>query len=258
MVDNYKNKLKKEQEWYIKSKFKMNHFLNCRLFYSRKRNSFNYVFPKKQFFKFVTQIINFSKLKNPRILIAPVGNGDDIKYLKHFTNDISGIDISEEALKKIPIDIKKYFGDISNMHMFSNNSFDIIISPLFFHHFTKFGFDNFLKEIYRTLKPNGYFFSLEPSIFYPISWVTWFGKKIFGNITGSIEDERAFIPFKLSKSMKQCGFRDIKIYGASFSHNRIPICIAKINNILTYPLLKIPIIKYFAWMCIFYGKKNKN
>lgn len=255
MEDNYRAKLKREKNWYISSKFNAKHFLNSSLFYSFERNNFNYVFPKKQFFKLVAKIINSSKLDNPRILIAPIGNGDDVKYIEHFTGDISGIDISEEALKTVSSSIKKYSGDMSNMYMFSDNFFDIIISPLFFHHFTKFGFDNFLKEIYRVLKPNGHFLSLEPSIFYPISWITWFGKKIFGNITGSIEDERAFAPFKLSNSMKRCGLQNIRIYGASFSHNRIPICIAKINNILTYPLLKIPIIKYFAWMCIFYGKK---
>lgn len=254
-MDNYSKKLKREEEWYIKSEFKAQHFLNCRLFYSPERNHFNYIFPKKQFFKMMTQIIDSSKLNKPRILIAPIGNGDDIRYIK-FTDDISGIDISQKALNAISdSNIKKYFGDIKNMHMFPDDYFDIVISPLFFHHFVQFGFDDFLKEMHRVLKRDGHFFSLEPSSFHPITWITWFAKRIFGNITGAVEDERAFIPFKLSKSMKQCGFRDIKIYGASFSHNRIPICIARFNNVLTYPLLKFPILKYFAWMCIFYGKK---
>ncbi|MDD5638793.1 MAG: class I SAM-dependent methyltransferase, partial [Candidatus Pacebacteria bacterium] len=202
MRNNYREKLKREKNWYINSGFNKKHFLNSRLFYSPERNRFNYVFPKKQFFKFVAQIIDSSKIENPRILIAPIGNGDDIRYMEYFTNDIYGIDISEEAIAKISSNIKKYSGDISNMYMFTDDFFDIIISPLFFHHYIEFGFDNFLKEMHRVLKPNGHFFSLEPSIFYPITWVTLFGKKIFGNITGCIEDERAFIPSKLSNSMK--------------------------------------------------------
>lgn len=255
-MNDYEEKLKRERRWYTQPIFKANHFLNSKLFYSPERNAFNYIFPKKQLSNFISRIAQSNGLKKPAILIAPIGTGDDLKYLQHLSDDISGIDISEEAVNRITdSNVEKYIGDIKNMYMFSENHFDIVVVPLFFHHFLRYGFDDFLREAYRVLKPNGHFFSLEPSSLHPVCWVTWCAKKIVGNITGAVEDEAPFIPLKLSNAMKRCGFRDIRIYGASFSHNRVPIWIARINNVVTFPMLKFPVVKYFAWMCLFYGRK---
>lgn len=255
-ISNYEEKLKKEKQWYMYSAFRTDHFLNSKLFYSPERHLFNYAFLKQQMSSFIDRMIIYNNFDQSRILIAPIGTGDDIQYLQHISDDISGIDISKEAISKISNKmVKKYVGDMKNMNMFSDNYFDIVVVPGFFHHFTKFGFDDFLREAHRVLKPGGLFFSSEPSSLYPLSWATWVGKKIFGNITGLVEDEAPFVPFKLSNAMKKCGFRDVKIVAASFSHNRVPIWLAKINNAITAPLLRFPILKYFAWMCLFYGKK---
>ncbi len=255
---DYCEKIKKEKEWHTISKFNKKHFLNCFLFYSPERNDYNYIFPRKKFFNYIGKTIISEKIKNAKVLIAPIGI-EDIKYIKNMscdTCDISGIDISQKAIDGIiDKDINKYCGDIKNMYMFDDNSFDLVISPLFFHHFTDFGFEDFLKEIHRVLKKDGYFFALEPSSFYPITWLSSFAKKIFGNITGAVDDERAFSPFQLITGLKSIGFYNIKVCGASFSHNRFPILLAKVNNILTYHFLNLPIVKYFAWMCVFSGKK---
>ncbi|MFB3897367.1 MAG: class I SAM-dependent methyltransferase [bacterium] len=256
-MDNYEQKLKREKQWYTEHTFQARHILNTKLFYTPERTQFNYSFPKKQLAKIVGKKIEISGWDNPYMLIAPLGTGDDIKYYRHMTKNIYGIDISEAAINRInDVAVKKYVGDMGNLSMFSNAQFDIVIIPLFFHHFLKFGFDGFLKEAYRVLKPGGYFFALEPSIFHPISWITRIAKRVFGNITGQVEDEAPFIPLRLINAMKRSGFQDVKVYGASFSHNRIPIWLAKINNIVSYPLLQISGLKYFAWMCIFYGTKR--
>lgn len=250
-MKEYKDKLKSEQQWYT-STANTKHFLNSKLFFSYKRNDFNYIFPKQQLSKCIRTI----KSNNPSVLIAPIGTGDDIKYVKPFAREIHGIDISREAVEKISDStIDKHVGDISTMNMFADNQFDIVLVPLFFHHFVKYGFNDFLKEIYRTLKPGGHFFAIEPSSFYPLNCVIKCIKKTTGNITGAVEDETSFSPFLLSNAMKQSGFVNVKVIGASFVHNRTPIFIAKLINKITYPLLKLPVIKYFAWMCIFYGKK---
>lgn len=257
-MNNYEDKIKREKEWYTQPTFQTKHFLNSRLFYSPERNAFNYIFPKKRLSLLIEQTMKSNSLNKPSVLIAPIGTGDDIQYIRHLSGSISGVDISQKAIDSIADNdnLEKYVGDMMHMTMFSDNQFDIVIVPLFFHHFVKHGFGDFLKEAYRVLKPGGHFFSLEPSSFHFVSGITWCVKKVVGNITGAVKDEMAFNPLMLSNAMKQCGFHDVQVFGASFSHNRVPICIAKVNNVVTLPLLKFPFLKYFAWMCLFYGKKR--
>ena len=211
-MNDYEEKLKREKEWYTEPAFQSDHFLNSGLFYSRERNVFNYIFPKVQFYSFIGQMAQSNGLNKPRVLIAPIGTGDDLKYIQHLSDDISGLDISEEAVSKITdSNVKKHVGDMRTMHMFSDSYFDMVVIPFFFHHFSRFGFDDFLKDAYRVLKPNGHFFSLEPSSLHPASWVTWLGKKMVGNVTGAVEDEAPFMPLQLSKAMERCGFIDVRV-----------------------------------------------
>lgn len=255
-MNDYEKKLDRERRWYTEKTFKADHFLNSRLFYSPERNAFNYVFPKRRFADLVCKVARSSKLDSPRVLVAPIGTGDDLKYIRHLSDDISGIDISEEAVAKIEDNkVKTHVGDARDMNMFPTDHFDMVLAPLFFHHFVRFGFDDFLREMYRVLKPGGHFFSLEPNSLNPMCWLTRLMRKVVGNISGSVSDEAPFAPFRLSRAMKRCGFREVRIYGASFSHNRVPICLARIINVATFPLLRFPLTKYFAWMCLFCGKK---
>lgn len=255
-MNSYEDKINREKEWHTKPAFRAKHFLNSRLFYSPERNAFNYIFPRKRLALSMGAIIKTNGLSKPSVLIAPIGTGNDIQYIRHLSENITGIDISQEAIAKITdYSIEKHVGDMKNMSMFPDNRFDIVLVPLFFHHFVKIGFDPFLEEAYRVLKPNGYLLSLEPSSFHPISWITWCVKKLVGNITGLVEGEMAFNPLILASTMRHCGFHDVQVFGASFSHNRIPIWVSYINNIVMFPFLKLPFVKYFAWMCLFQGRK---
>lgn len=255
-MDNYEDKLNREREFHTQSAFQAKHLLNSRLFYSPERNAFNYVFPKKRLALCIGEIMKANRLNKPSVLLAPIGTGNDIQYIRHLSGNITGIDISQEAIDKITDhSIEKYVGDMKSMTMFPANRFDIVVVSLFFHHFVRYGFDPFLAELYRVLKPNGHFFSLEPSSLHPTSWVTRGVKWMVGNITNQVEEEVAFYPLKLSNAMKQCGLNDVQVIGASFSHNRIPTWISYVNNVVTLPLLKLPFVKYFAWMCLFHGRK---
>jgi hypothetical protein len=83
-------------------------------------------------------------------------------------------------------------------------------------------------------------------------------KRVVGNITGAVDDEAPLLPSRLTGAMRTCGFRHARLYGASFSHNRTPIPVAKVLNATSYPLLNFPVIKYLAWMCLFYGQKSSD
>ncbi len=255
-MDDYEDKLQRERQWHTENGLRRDHFLNSRAFYSVERQRFNYGFARKEVSKFLGDAIRNSGLDDPSVLIAPVGAGGDIEHIKHLSGDITGVDISGEAIAQIKDPhVKTFCCDMKSMGPFPDNRFDIILTSLFFHHFQGM-LDDFLKELFRVLKPGGHFVTVEPSVLHPVCWLTRPLRMVAGNITGQVEDEAPLVPFRLSNAMRRCGLQDVRVRGVSFSHNRIPIWLARINNVVSRPLLRMPVTKYFAWLCLFHGRKG--
>jgi SAM-dependent methyltransferase len=252
----YKAKLQREQRFHTECGFQVRHFLNSKLFFSIARNEFNYSFARQRLAKMASQLA--ARWVNPsQILIAPVGTGSDIPFLEAVSKHLTGIDVSPEAISQIHYtNVVKVVGDIKKMDQFKDESFDMVVSSLFYHHFVRFGFDPFLRETLRVLRPGGHLLAMEPSATHPIHWLTALGRMVFGNITGTVSDEAPLKPRVLAQAMRRCGFQEVRVQAASFSHHRLPIWLAKINNILTLPLTKVPVLCNCAWLCIFYGQKH--
>ncbi len=255
----YDEKIRKELEWYERTNQDvqgslMYRFFHSKLFFSPERNYLNFAFAKKQMQSFI-----ISKLNNitfDKTLIAPCGTGDDLKYLESISKEFYGIDLSPIALQHCPENMIVKTGDILKSG-YPDDTFDLIASPLFFHHVVDFGFDGFLKEFYRILKKRGYIVILEPSVFYPLNAITRPLKKLTRNVYGEVEDEKPFNPMLLTRCLKRVGFTNIELCAASFSHCSFYIPLAKIINTLTRPFLKNnnP-LKYFAWIVIFWAQKQ--
>lgn len=90
-----------------------------------------------------------------KLLIAPCGTGIDYIYLKEFSDNIYGIDLSPIAIKRCPRQIHTKIGDILHSG-YEDESFDLIASLLFFHHIVNIGFHYFLNEFYRILNQKMY------------------------------------------------------------------------------------------------------
>ncbi len=257
MMDNYENKLDRERRWHTEETFDREHVLNSRFLYDRERNLWNYEFPKRQMAELIRRKIRILGLDRSTILVAPVGDGQDIRFLEGLAEKVVGIDLSPVAVAKVPAGVEAHVGDMKRMTVFPDEHFPVVVTPLFFHHFRD-DLDPFLAEIYRVLKPGGLFVALEPSILHPLSWITRSLRHVAGNITGQVEDEGPMMPLSLSRAMRRCGFSDIQIRGASFTHNRIPRPVGALINRLTSGLLGVPGVNQFAWMCLWSATRPKG
>lgn len=190
--------------------------------------------------------------KKAKVLIAPIGIGEEVQYLENLYQEIHGVDISEKALAQCPANIIKKQADLLDTGL-EDETYDIIICPLFLHHVHKVGFHPFLQEFRRLLRSGGTLAIQEPGSFFLPSKVAGFLRYFLGNVTGLVEDEIPVNPNTLTNSIKEVGFTRVKCYGLSFSHVRYPVFLQAINIVLDWPWRRLWPFKLFSngigWYC---------
>lgn len=146
---NHQNELKwHEGTFYIDT----GHWTSHPIFASRERHWLAVSTEKIRFYGYLCKYIrNEPYFGNAKILIAPVGTGYEINYLQGIYSELHGIDISSIALSKCPKNIITKEADILQSG-YDDESFDIIICPLFLHHVHKVGFKPFIAEYFRMLR----------------------------------------------------------------------------------------------------------
>jgi SAM-dependent methyltransferase len=255
--NEYERKKNREIAWYEKNLTEnrsISTILHNPLFFNQERIAFSYLFPKEQMAETAKRHIR-GKIDN--LLIAPCGTGDDFKHLSNLAHTVYGIDLSLIAIKKCSNKMKVHVGDIL-FSGYPDETFELIASPLFFHHMLKVGFDPFLKEFYRILKKGGGIVILEPSLWYPLNIITRPIKKIFNNPYGEVEDEAPFPPGLMLDSLKRTGFTNIEMRAATFSHASFCVSLAKFVNFLARPLMNCWPLKHFSWLVIYWAEKGRN
>jgi SAM-dependent methyltransferase len=254
---SYEEKKVRERKWYSQKGENLSFFqtiFHNPLIYSLQRIVSNYIYPKEQMAAMVRRRIDN---KVDKLLIAPCGRGDDAKYLNGIASHIFGVDITFEALRFCPENL--YTANVDILYSpYPDETFDIIVIPLFFHHMLKFGFLPFLQELHRILRPGGSIVILEPSKWYPLNIITRPIKRLFNNPFDEVEDEDPFPPGQMIYSLKESGFSNREFQAATFSHPAFYKPIARLVNYVGSPFLRVWPFKYFGWLVIYWGEKAKN
>jgi SAM-dependent methyltransferase len=244
---DHEAKLERERSWYTEPAFRAGHPLNARLFYSRERNAFNYVEARRR----------LAALLGPvdELLVAPIGGGTDLPYLRPLAARIAGIDIVPEAVEAIADpDVEARVGDMLALP-YADESFDAVAVSLFFHHYFRQGYEPYLVEIRRVLRPGGLLVTLEPSALHPGWWLSWALRRVVGNISGAVADERPIRASQLVAAMRMTGFADVQVEAAAFPHPRTPVPLARAINRVAPALVRLPLVKHLAWTFVARARK---
>ncbi len=255
-----KQDLHAEVEWYDSGEFYIDsgHWTSHLLFASRERHWLSGAVEKIRFYGYLSRYISDKPYyRKARVLIAPIGTGHEIKYLQGLYGEICGMDISEKALAQCPTHIVTKKVDILQSGE-AEESFDIIICPLFLHHVHKVGFRPFLEEYYRLLRGGGVLAIHEPGMLFPPSQIASFLRTFMGNVTGLVDDEKPIYPPSLTKRLKEVGFVRIRYRGLSFSHVRYPVFLQAMILLLDWPWRVMWPFKLFSNGIGWYCKKPKQ
>lgn len=250
---NYNRKLSDERDWYERTRARKS-FWHHPLIFSYERLRFNIVFPKKQMVEVLRKFR--AVVPGERVLIAPCGRGEDVEYVEDLSVRITGIDVSLTAVGQCPDTVNRTAGDVFSMP-FIAESFDIVVAPLFFHHYDRGSFDRILREFRRVLKPGGSVVILEPSLFYPFNLITRPIKKLFANPFGEVPGEGPISPFALIRALRSCGYDRIRLQAATYSHCSFYTPLSLAVNYVTRWLLNCFPLKYCGWLVVFYAERKK-
>jgi SAM-dependent methyltransferase len=238
---NHQDRLAREIAWH--EGVPREHVLNRWPFRTADRNRENFEIAK-------TELFRMAWIKRPgfepqRVLLAPAGHFNDLRYVNRLWPfaSVHAVDIADGAFHEHP-EISSKVADISEELPYPAGSFDVVISTRFFHHVIDEGFDAYLRQLRRVLRPGGLFIGMEHSWLDPAFWITRPLRRMIGNITSQVAHERPIFPWKLKAAMQRCGFISVFTFACSYGHNRMPIPVTKVVNLLLRPISPI---HYFAW-----------
>lgn len=166
-------------------------------------------------FKTVDKIKNISVMgvdfRKKRVLDIGCGDGTTLMYLrKYFDIEGVGVDISDDAIKKLQENIKDEnlsfrTGDHRDLKTIESNRFDIVLSFGVIEHFEEYYMA--LSEARRVLKPDGQIVLIQPHLFSFGVIQEYFLRLMGGWKFGNQKD---FSCFHYRSLLRQTGFKDIQ------------------------------------------------
>lgn len=139
-----------------------------------------------------------------KVLDVGCGTGKLVQYLNENGFDAYGCDSEDVAVNLAKkINRRNAISIASATHLpFPNTSFDLITGISLIEHLSKSESIDFLKEVRRVLKPNGFIFVVTPNFASPCRFIQ--GKKWFGYSDPT--HINFFTPLSLANLLKDYGF----------------------------------------------------
>jgi len=181
-----------------------------------------------------------------KVLELGCGNGEFSKRFIGSKADMYCVDISSKLIEALRAryagtNLKFESADIERLP-YGDGYFDAVIGNGVLHHLN---LEICLREIYRVLKKGGRIFFCEPNMLNPEVFletrIRWIGKR-----AQKTENETAFIRWRLKKSLKENGFRNVGIAAFDFLQPLTPAGLISIVLKLGSVLEKIPLIREIA------------
>ncbi len=236
-----------ERAWYEqKSYLDSGHWTSRWPFASRERHWLAGHVQKIRFYGYLAKFIRSAPYYGQaKALLAPIGTGKEIGYVASLCSSLHGIDISPIALSRCPRHVITHQGDIRTSG-YPSETFDLVVCPLFLHHVHKVGFDPFVREFFRILKPGGVLAIQEPNRFSPPAVLTRCLRRFLGNVTGHVPDEKPVDPAAITRCLRQAGFTRVCSVGLALSHNRYPVFLQALGLLIDAPFRRLWPLK---WLC---------
>ncbi len=102
---------------------------------------------------------NLSINRQTKILDLCCGKGQTTKFLVNYSDNVTGLDISANALIKARqnVPLAKFVEGLAQDLPFADNSFEIVHTSVALHEMTTSELEQIFQEVYRVLTPEGIF-----------------------------------------------------------------------------------------------------
>ncbi|MBC7099527.1 class I SAM-dependent methyltransferase [Candidatus Bipolaricaulota bacterium] len=162
--------------------------------------------------KTASRLMNFVN-RNSVVLDVGCGIGRVERYLAPYCKEIFGVDISRRKIAKKSLKNHENVHFIKNngrdLSIFENNKFDFIFSILVLQHLEKEDAYNYIKEMYRVLKPKGTIYLQFPNLLSEEYFKTFVDYAEKGSRHAT--RVRCYTLPEVEKILSSIGFKDLEI-----------------------------------------------
>ena len=192
--------------------------------------------------------------KGRRVLEIGCGVGTFTEKLSEKGAQLTALDISFDFVRKAHLKLDPHARCLVANAMqipFSAETFDSVVGSSILHHLNV---EETLKECWRVLRPGGCVALAEPNMLNPQIFVMK-NVPVIKRWMKEDPDETAFIRWRLARTFRQLGFKEVRAFPYDYLHPSIPRPLVPLIERMGQCFEQIPFIREFAGSLIIIAKK---